>query len=84
MKKDLKRLRDLYPELKKEFDPLNPNPQQNSQKVVRHLINKPDAPVINPIDFDTADSEIHRYGLDHPKKVSKLNSLRRKLGINQV
>ena len=79
-----KRLYDLFPELNKRFDPLHPNPHQQDQKVSRHLIANPDAPVINPIDFTTADMEIQKDGLEHPKHTQKLNMLRRKLGINQV
>jgi hypothetical protein len=79
-----KRLYDLFPELKKEFDPLHPNMHQQDQKVIRSLIRNPDAPVTNPIDFTVADTEIQRDGLEHPKHTGKLNMLRRKLGINQV
>jgi len=79
-----KRLYDLFPELRKEFDPTHPNPKQRSVKDIRHLINNPDSTIVNPIDFETADTEILRNGLEHPKHTSKLNMLRRKLGINQV
>lgn len=81
---DLKRLRDLFPEFKKEFDPMHPNPHQNDQKVTRHLINNPDSKFSNPLDFETADTEILKDGWQHPKHTGKLNILRRKLGINQV
>lgn len=79
-----KRLYDLFPELKKQFDPLHPNPHQQDQKVIRHLIRDPNAPVANPIDMTVADTEIQKDGLEHPKHTQRLNMLRRKLGINQV
>lgn len=79
-----KRLYDLFPELKKQYDTTHPNPNQQSVKTVRHLIANPEAAVQNPVDFNTADTEILKDGLEHPKHTQKLNLLRRKLGINSV
>lgn len=79
-----KRLYDLFPELKKKFDPLHPNPLQGDQRDIRHIIKHPETKAVNPIDFTVADTEIQRDGLEHPKHTQKLNMLRRKLGINQV
>lgn len=76
-----KRLYDLFPELKKEYDPRNPDLFSNDRKLVRHFINSPEDAGSEDVDLITADQELQRDGIEHPKHLSKLNKLRRLLNI---
>jgi hypothetical protein len=83
VKKNLKRIRDLYPDLKKAYDPLKPIQQQGTERKVRHLMNgNLDEASSEVVDLQQADHTIQKEGMQHPNKVKMLNALRRKLGIN--